>query len=244
MPVLDFYSALFDGLDRLGPGTDSDTARLVDGLRLDHDRVLLELGAGHGVSAVMAARRSGCRVIATDRSHDCARVIAARASESGVPDRVCACVMDLRRPALRVPVHAVLCEGAAYFAGLASFLRAGLDLLRADGLLAFTHLAATGAPGGDDVHRFWQAELTEPLMPLEDVLQLVEDEGYTVCDSWLFGDEAWRAYLGPVARRLATLERRPEWAEAIAGMVAEIRMQSDRGGTAFVTYAGVVARPR
>jgi len=243
-----FYQLLFEPLEFLGPGTPGDTMALLQRLRLAPGKRLLELGAGTGRSAALAAKGTGCEVLATDLSPAFLAATERRAKEAGVAERVAVKKVDLRKPGNLGKFDAVLCEGAAYVIGLGGALRTWRPLLEPGGRVAFSHLvlADTHDPRGEEVRGFWRRAMREPLLSLLDTARLVEDEGYQLEAAWLLGPDAWETYLRPVQTRLAEIEARvpagtPAF-EALQEVRTEIRLQLDRGGVRFVTYGAFVAR--
>lgn len=248
MDTAAFFELLFEPLTFLGPGTEADTRRLLDGLGLVPEHRLLELGAGQGRSAILAARERGCRVLATDASAVFVDRIRGRAAQAGLAGRIEARVADLREPAPLGTFPALLCEGAAYVAGFAAFLGAARAVLRPPGRLALSYPIRTEAPGGAGVVALWNAQLTEPLHTLEELSRIVREQGYGVSDAWSYGEVPWRTYLEPVAARLPDLVPRvppdsPAGAE-LASFRDEIRIQLDEGGWRFFTYGALVLERR
>jgi len=244
-----FYQRLFEPLEFLGPGTHGDTMALLQRLRLGAGKRLLELGAGTGLSAVLAAQ-TGCEVVATDLSAAFLAAIERRVQAASVADRVTVKKVDLRKPGNLGRFDAVLCEGAAYVIGLGNALRAWRGLLVPGGRLALSHLvlADTADPRGEEVRAFWRRAMKEPLLSLLDTARIMEDEGYQVEAAWQLGPDAWQTYLEPVRARLA--EVAPEIPagsaaqESLQETRTEVRMQLDRGGTRYVTYAAFVLGTR
>lgn len=245
MDASTFYQRLFEPLEFLGPGTEGDTMALLQRLRLGPGRRLLELGAGTGRSAVLAAKM-GCEVVATDLNPAFLGAIERRAAEAGVADRVAVQKVDLRKPGSLGRFDAVLCEGAAYFVGLENALRTWHRLLVPGGRLALSHLvlADTADPRGEEVRAFWRRAMQGPLLSLLDTARLMEEEAYRVEAAWLLGPDAWEAYLGPVRARLLEVAKDvPPGSpahDALAETRTEVRLQLERGGSKHVTYGAFV----
>lgn len=245
-----FYQRLFEPLEFLGPGTHGDTMALLQRLRLGRGKRLLELGAGTGRSALLAARETGCDVLATDVNPAFLEAIRRRAEAAGLADRVALEKVDLRKPGNLGRFDAVLCEGAAYFLGLPAALRSWRPLLEPGGRLALSHLvlADTSDPRGEEVRVFWRRVMKGPLLSLLDTARLMEDEAYQVEAAWLLGPDAWETYLGPVRARLEEIAKEvPPGSpahQALQETRTEVRLQLDRGGARFVTYGAFVLGTR
>jgi predicted RNA methylase len=134
--------------------------------------VVLDLGAGTGVWAVLAARLGARRVVAVEREAVLVPVIEALARESGVADRVEVLQADARRVRLPRAFDVIVSEmvgNEAFEEGLVPVLvRAREQFLRRGGALVPEQVALAAAPVGAPV----ALGLTPPFLPSSSVAAL------------------------------------------------------------------------
>jgi SAM-dependent methyltransferase len=199
---------VFGGLDVLSPGGEESTRRLAVELALHRKSRVLELGAGHGLTACRLARAIGCAVVATDIDPTQLEATLNRVQQEGLTDRVEVRFADMRSLFAFFPgerFDAVFAEGVFDYVPLAQVAPHAHALLGPEGTFAFTRLCWKGVALSDipqDVGRAFSGLTSQPIVRLEGVLDALADQGFHKGFAYERPAADWEAWLGPVALRL------------------------------------------
>ena len=112
------FELVFEGLERLGPGSTADSLRALKSIPISSGE-LLEIGCGKGVTATMLAESSSFSVACLDNDEYNLGCLNERVAGKSLQDRVstiCASMTDL--PFLDRQFDVIWCEGSAYIMGL------------------------------------------------------------------------------------------------------------------------------
>lgn len=108
--------------------------------------VVLDIGAGTGLFAMMAARAGASRVIACERDPEVARIAAEIVARNGLSDRVEVLALDARELVLREPADMLLWDNLAN-----NFLGAGCAATLADAKARLLRKGAQILPGRAEI---------------------------------------------------------------------------------------------
>ena len=186
--------------DSFHPGGPELTARLGELLELKHDEEVLDVAAGGGGSAILLARKFGCKVLGIDLGADQVALANQRAEAAGVAERVRFERGDAERLAgASGSFDAVICECAfCTFPDKDSAAREFARVLRSGGRTGLSDLTRSGPlPRELDGLLAWIACIADARPPAE-----------------------YAGYLGNAGFQDLSVESHDE---ALAGMVREIQ---------------------
>lgn len=235
---------LFEGLDRLAPGSLEATKRalgLIDGL--PKRPAIADLGCGAGVASLVLAEATDGTVAAVDIHPPFLRRLATNAAARGLRGRIHPVAADITKPPF--PDHAfdlIWSEGALYSIGFETGLRVVRRLVRPDGWIAVSELTWLTDTPPAAAERFMANEYPG-MTTVQRNLELVQAAGFAPAGHFVLPSTAWTDdYYGPVRERLATFRaEHANDAEAVAdAMQAEADLY-DRFGDSY-GYVFIVAR--
>lgn len=231
MSERDALYELMAGLRRHAPGGRASTLRAIEAARpyLPANPRALDLGCGVGRSAELLRQELGARVVGLDLHRPFLQEAAGRKIDVAVADMA-------RPPFAPATFDLVWSEGALYQMGIEPGLQLAAQLLRGDGIVAFTELCWFAPEPPADAQRFWAAEYPG----MRDVVTLravAEQVGYEVLEAFRLPRADWeKEYYGPLRRRVAELaplaQKREELRLVLTATEQEIRM-FDRHGDSF-----------
>lgn len=236
------FRALWEGLDRLGPGSDRDTRRALELTGLSGPLEVLDLGAGTGAASLtLLAALPKALVTAIDLHPPFLERARARADAAGFGERLTTLAADMAAPPVAPgTVDLIWSEGAVYQLGVAAALRAWAPLLSPRGLVVFSEpVWSTAEP--DPELRAAFAEYPA-MTPVPGVWDRIADAGYASVAGFLFREEAWDAFYGPLAARERALREAGGDNRALAEARAEIALR-ERFREQY-GYAMFLVRPR
>ena len=139
------FGAIFEGLERLGPGTAEDTLAALAQVPISPKRVL-EIGCGKGIATNVLAKaikkyQTDVHIIAVDNDQPSLDILTQQAQASGSESNVqtvCASMIDL--PFEAKSFDLIWSEGSAYIMGVQKALKQWRKLLTDDGILVVNDL--------------------------------------------------------------------------------------------------------
>ena len=238
--------ALFEGLDRLAPGSVDVTKRalgLVDGL--PSRPAIADFGCGAGAASLILAEETGGTVAAVDIHPPFLKRLAASASARGLNDRILPVAADMAKPPFPDEAFDLIwSEGALYSIGF----EAGLGVLRRQarpgGWIAVSELTWLTDTPPAAAERFMANEYPA-MTTVRRNLEIVRAAGFAPAGHFTLPGTAWKDdYYGPVRERLATF--RAEHANDADAQAAADAVQAeadlyDRYGESY-GYVFIVAR--
>jgi len=214
--------ALFDGLDRAGPG-DAESLQWAFTLAGKGPGArVLDAGCGRGADTgtlLELAPEGG--VVAVDLAPDFIAHVAA------THPRAWAEVADMTAPP-GGPFDFIWSAGSAYSVGIEPALTAWRRHLAPGGCAAFSHLCWRVAEPAQGTRDFWASEgaiLTSEAQHLE----LIARAGWRVLAHRWLPQSAWAAYYDPLSERLDLLEMQAGTTDLIASFRAEIALWRQHG---------------
>jgi SAM-dependent methyltransferase len=239
---------LFHDLDKLGPGDDAETERLLGVLPEGAYRQVVDAGCGRGRQTLVLARALDTVVDAVDLHQPFLDDLERLASARGLADRVRTHCMDMASLGERFrDLDLIWSEGAAYAIGFATAMRQWAPVLRGGGCLVVSDCCWLGPQPPDPVRTFW--EKAYPTMAsLERNIGFARAAGLELLESSVLPDEAWtRGYydrLEPRARELLESAGEDAAVRALAeGTLEEIAAHNAAGGSVGYVFF-VLRRPR
>lgn len=193
-----FYEIYEPSLPRLGPGEDKLTREMLDlalgKLPKDSPRPprILDLGCGNGAQTMVLARHTDGVILALDNHRPFLDELERRAREAGLSHKVETRLADMGDSGLAPgSFDLIFSEGALFVVGVARGLAICRDLLVPGGVLAFSELAWLTPDPPEECRRFF-AEAYPEMTGVEENRALIREAGYTVLDTRVLPESAWR----------------------------------------------------
>jgi SAM-dependent methyltransferase len=231
---------LFGGMEKLGPGSDAHTLRVLDLLPRDRFDVVVDAGCGAGRQTLALARRLGTPVDAVDSYEPFLSALARRAREAGMERLVRPHCMDMKEiPGRFREIGLLWSEGAAYNIGFANALESWAPAVRPDGYVVVSELSWLRADPPEAVREFFSAGYPE-MRSLDQNVTLARSARYELLGTHTLPEEAWvdgyYDVLEPRARAL-TDHSEPAVRDFAAETIREIEVfRRAEGSYGYVFY--------
>jgi cyclopropane fatty-acyl-phospholipid synthase-like methyltransferase len=201
---------LMAGLDRLAPGSEAATMRVLSLLELPAAARMLDIGAGTGAQSIVLAKAlPQAHVTALDVNELSLATLQKRAQEAGVASRItthCGPMHAMDFPA--DSFDAIWSEGAAYLMGVANALRKWKPTIKQSGYLVFSECTWLTVAPSPEAQEFWD-EAYPPMQTLDQNAALARDAGYEVLGTYVLAPAAWETeYYAPLEPRIEQLLQR------------------------------------
>jgi SAM-dependent methyltransferase len=191
MSAYDPIELLFGGMDKLGPGSDADTRRVLQKLPESRFDLVIDAGCGAGRQTIVLAKELRTPIHAIDSHQPFLDEMGRRAEREGVGSLIHAHCMDMAAiPERFSNVDLLWSEGAAYNIGFANALQTWARALRAGGILVVSELAwlrDDPSPVAADFFRSGYPDMKSS----PDNISIARDAGYAVLDTHALPREAW-----------------------------------------------------
>lgn len=157
MTANNHFFALFDGLDRQGPGSVASTLKALSSLpALPHDGSIADIGCGTGASTLPLADATVCRIDAFDLRRSYIDVLEKKLEHGNLRGRVTPIVADMNElPLGTASVDLIWSEGAIYIIGFDHGLSLWKRFLKPNGWIAITELSWLNARPSEKTKSFW-----------------------------------------------------------------------------------------
>lgn len=243
---MDLMFRLYEGLERLGPGSAASTARaLALAGALPAGARILDIGCGTGAQTLDLLRQCDCHVTAVDMHQPFLDSLMARAGGAGLASRVRTLCADMNALELPDGAYDVLwSEGAIYHMGFDVGLTQWRRLLRPEGVLVVSEMSWFVDSPPQDALDFWREGY--PQMRHENAnAEAMERHGYELLGSFrLPVADWWDVYYADLTVRLEAFETLYGSTEEGRAIIDEQRREFDvmrRGGDSC-GYVFYVAR--
>ncbi|QLG93665.1 MerR family transcriptional regulator [Pseudomonas yamanorum] len=195
------FERIFDGLDRLGPGSVEDSLKAFHALPVVPG-TLLDIGCGRGTTTVLLAEQTPGRLTALDNdeySLSCLReTLQAKALQERVTP-ICASMTEL--PFDEQDFDAIWSEGSAYIMGFEKALKDWKRFIKPQGFLVVSDLVwLTDAPH-EEASTFWGQSYPD-MTTVQSRLSAIARLGYQVLDTFPLSEQAWENFLGPLHKKV------------------------------------------
>ncbi|WP_309085538.1 class I SAM-dependent methyltransferase [Chelativorans sp.] len=197
---------LFGGMEKLGPGSDAETLRVLQHLPDNRFDLVVDAGCGAGRQTIVLARELRTPIHAIDSHQPFLDELDRLAQQAGVRSLIHAHRMDIGAiPERFSEIDLLWSEGAAYNIGFANALKNWASALRIGGIAVVSELAWLQDNPSRAASEFFRSCYPDMRAAPENVTT-ARELGYTVLDTHTLPQEAWidRYYdvLEPRARAL------------------------------------------
>lgn len=202
----DNFSALFEGLDRLGPGSVASTLEALSELpSLPPDGLIADIGCGTGASTLPLAEATVCRIQAFDLRRSYIDLLEQKLVRRNLRGRVTPTVADMNDLPLRwASVDLIWSEGAIYIIGFDRGLHQWKRFLKPNGWIAITELSWLDDPS-EKAKTFW-AENYPDMRTIPENISALERAGFRLKTSFsLPPDDFYCGYYEVLEQRARTM---------------------------------------
>ncbi len=198
-----FYD-IFDGMPRLGPGTDAATAKALDKIKLPDFAEVLDIGCGTGAQTLALAKIIKGRITATDNYQKFLDIIVKSAESEKFSAQIITRNIDMNN--LDFPKNSfdlVWSEGAIYIIGFAAGLEKAKQFLKPGGYVVFSDMNFLRDDSPEEVVNFFKTECPQ-MLNVPNNLKLIENCGYELIDYFPLEYEGmWNNYYDPLEKQVA-----------------------------------------
>ncbi|MGS0727240.1 class I SAM-dependent methyltransferase, partial [Shewanella sp. 0m-11] len=223
------FELIFDGVERLGPGTESDSLRAVDAIAVTSG-ALLEIGCGKGIATRVLAQQTQFSITALDNDKSSLCNLKESLHHKSLQDRVktvCASMTEL--PFEQHQFDVIWCEGSAYIMGFELALKSWKPFIKTQGYLVISDLVWSSDTPSNELREFWQQGYPD-MTSVKQRIEQAKKAGYEVIDSFPLSEQAWRAYYEPLQVRIGEFESIIPNSKALADLKLELDIFRKRQG--------------
>ena len=191
MNTYDPVGLLFGGMEKLGPGDNAHTLRVLRLLPKRQFRVVVDAGCGTGRQTLALVKELGTLVHAVDSYEPFVNDLVRRVREAKVGHLVQAHCMDMKNiPQVFQDIDLLWSEGAAYNIGFANALATWAPALTADGFTVISELSWLKEQAPDAVREFFRSGYPD-MQSVQQNLAVAERAGYKVLTTHTLPRQAW-----------------------------------------------------
>jgi SAM-dependent methyltransferase len=216
--------------DRQGPGGEAETLRAIElsGLRNGHGLEIADIGCGTGASTLILARQLDAKVVAIDFLPAFLAVLAERAMQAGVAERITTvnAFMD-SLPVTVGTLDAIWSEGAIYNIGFEKGVQDWRRFLKPGGILAVSELTwlTNSRPAELELH--WRSQYAE-VDTASSKMAVLERNGYTPLGYFVLPEQCWLdAYYRPMQKRFAAFLKAHDSTDSAKAIIAAEEREMD-----------------
>lgn len=219
---------LFSKLSLQGPGTDSETVRVLRSVASDLPAkpIIADFGCGTGRSSLaLAEALKAATITAVDTASVFIDVLRTRVQVLGLDSRVRPLVGNMLSPPIAPgTLDLVWSEGAAYAVGLAAALQVWQPLLHDEGRCVVSECEWLSDDRPPSVAAFWRENYPD-MGDRDENTRRAQAAGFEVLVTHVLSDEGWDAYYGALTSALATMPagKVPPW--FASGIAREIEIR-------------------
>lgn len=228
------FELIFEGIERLGPGTELDSLSALKAILLHiappYSGELLEIGCGKGIATRVLAQHTEFAITALDNdqsSLDCLQQCLEPLSLELRVKTVCASMTEL--PFSKAEFDVVWCEGSAYIMGVEQALKSWIPFIKDQGYLVISDLVWSVDNPSDVLRSFWQQAYPD-MVTANQRIEQAKQAGYELIDSFPLSEQAWKAYYEPLQARIDVLAPVMPHSKALADINKEIEILAKRQG--------------
>jgi serine/threonine-protein kinase HipA len=240
MNEVDPIGLLYGGMEKLAPGSDADTLKVLDMLPRQPYPLVVDAGCGSGRQTLVLAKQLQSTVHAIDTYKPFLTHLETLAREGGVDHLIRTHCMDMTDiPDVFRDIDLLWSEGAAYSIGFPNALKRWHGAIRPGGFMVVSELCWQREAVPADVRQFFANEYPD-MRSVDENLSVIRQAGYDILATHTLPGSAWMEgyydILEPRARAL--LDHPDESVRAMAaGTVEEVRVfERSEGSYVYVFY--------
>ena len=240
MNEVDPIGLLYGGMEKLAPGSDADTLKVLDMLPGQPYPLVVDAGCGSGRQTLVLAKQLQSTIHAVDTYEPFLTHLETRAREGGADHLIRTHCMDMAGiPDVFRDIDLLWSEGAAYSIGFPNALKRWHEAIRPGGFLVVSELCWQREDVPADVRQFFASEYPD-MRSVDETLSVIRHAGYDVLGTHTLPRRTWvEGYYEILEPRARALLDHPDEAvrDIAAGTVEEIRVFGRSAGSyVYVFY--------
>lgn len=191
MSNYDPIELLFGGMEKLGPGDNANTLRVLDLLPRRDFRLVIDAGCGSGRQTLALAKALGTLIHPVDVYEPFLKDLTRRAQEAGLEHLVQPHCIDMQDFAETFQdIDLLWAEGSAYNIGFSNALTSWASSITPGGFLVVSELSWIREQVPDQVKAFFQSGYPD-MQSVHRNIEVSENAGYKVLDTHTLPRESW-----------------------------------------------------
>jgi SAM-dependent methyltransferase len=182
---------LFGGMEKLGPGDNANTLRVLNLLPREDFRLVVDAGCGSGRQTLALAKALGIVIHAIDVYEPFLKDLTRRAREVSLEHLVQAHCMDMQDiPKRFQDIDLLWAEGSAYNIGFSNALKSWASSITPGGFFVVSELSWVREQVPDQVKVFFQSAYPD-MQSVQRNIEVSEIAGYKVLGTHTLPRESW-----------------------------------------------------
>ena len=191
MSNYDPIELMFGGMEKLGPGDNTETLRVLNFLPRKSFDLVVDAGCGSGRQTLALAKALEITIHAVDNYEPFLKDLMGRAKESDLENLVQTHCMDMQDITKKFQnIDLLWSEGAAYNIGFANALRSWALSIKPKGFLVVSELSWLRDRVPDRVKTFFKSEYPD-MQSVQSNIEVAESAGYKVLSTHVLPRECW-----------------------------------------------------
>ena len=202
---------MFAGMEKLGPGDNVHTLKMLATIPRPAGPVIVDAGCGTGRQTLVLARELGAPIHAVDSYEPFLKELQLRADRAGLGHLVSVHCMDMKEIPLIFPeIDLLWSEGAAYSIGFPNALKVWASAIKPGGFAAVSEMCWLKDQVPDEVREFFRSEYPD-MKSVGQNIGAVEEAGYVLLGTYMLPRDTWvDGYYDVLETRAKTLLHHPD----------------------------------
>lgn len=200
----ELFFELFEGMPRLGPGTDRATLQALSRIKTNkQEKKVLDIGCGTGAQTFVLAKKLKGKVLALDTHQPFLDKIESQAKKEKLRARIKTVCMDMKNLICKQgSLDLVWAEGSIYIVGFEKGLKIILPMMKDGACAVFSDMNYLRNDPPAELNAFLQKECPD-MISIEENIALIETSSFELIDHFKLGkDGHWLNYYKPLQQRV------------------------------------------
>jgi len=191
MSETDPVELLFGGMEKLGPGSNADTLKVLEMLPKKPYPLVVDAGCGSGRQSLVLAKQLQTVIHAVDSHEPFLRSLEKRAKDAGIEHLIQTLCMDMADiPNAFQEIDLLWSEGSAYNIGFTNALSRWRTVIKPNGFLVVSELSWLRKDIPAEVCQFFESGYPD-MRSADQNLSVIQEIGYKVLGAHILPKEAW-----------------------------------------------------
>ena len=205
----DFFYKIFEGMQRLGPGSDAATLKALSMVQLPEENAnVLDLGCGTGAGTLVLAKNINGKITALDKYNQYLEEFKLRASKENLTAEIEYSCIDMNKAQFRnSSFDLIWAEGSIYNMGFKKGLDFASKVLKKGGFAMFSDMNWVSDTPPEEAVEFFGKEYPE-MMTVAECKELIVESRLTLENCFVLdSDSHMDNYYIPLQNRLEQLKK-------------------------------------